>query len=92
MKGVVYSGLDTGFYCYSSFEKFMEKIKAEHIRSRFDTGNDLFQIWFLGGVLIYYRNNGHSTNAKATITLYSQEKIALEGIEKIIAEEARKYP
>ncbi|MDP3966356.1 MAG: hypothetical protein Q8Q04_02400 [archaeon] len=90
MKKEIYSGSNSGFYCYGSFESFMFKESAEHIRSRFDLGTDLFQIWLLEGVLIHYRNNGKQKDGKTFITLYDRNTEKLEGVEKIILDGAKK--
>ena len=48
MDKTIYDGPDTGRFVYGEFERFMGNLEgAEHVISRFDISNNLFQIWFL---------------------------------------------
>lgn len=86
MQKLIYKGNDLGFYCYGTFKQFMKSNQAEHIRSRFDMSNDLFQIWLFKGVVVHYKCNSSESNGKASVCLHGSSDKSMGEVEKIILE------
>jgi len=84
MQKLIYDGNDRGNYCYGTFEQFMKSNQAEHIRSRFNMSSNLFQLWFLKGVVVHYKCNGSEANVKASVSLHGTSKEAIGEVERII--------
>ncbi|MBU2612346.1 MAG: hypothetical protein KKB62_01345 [Nanoarchaeota archaeon] len=83
MEKKIYSGEDSGFYCYSSFEKFMGQKKAILKKWTFSK-NKIIQNWMYEDVKVSYENKGFGKDSNVSITLESEDEKKLEGIERII--------
>ncbi len=88
MQKKIYDGWDGGLYAFGEFEVFMNHQKgSERVRSEFSLGQ-LYQIWHLKGVTVYYTHNGNDMHPQVIVSLTGEDK-SIGEVEKIILETAK---